>query len=80
MLRYNTLAEYMFVFDSFILTMFCMHRNSHEEQYFLLCSSSIDVSKIEEDSLKQETEALKSQLETVEKLNDTLRYTVGTGI
>ena len=41
-----------------------------------VCSSSIDVSKIEEDSLKQETEALKSQLETVERLNDTLRFAV----
>ena len=37
---------------------------------------SIDVSKIEEDSLKQEAEALKSQLETVEKLNDNLRLVV----
>lgn len=43
---------------------------------FVLCSSSIDVSKIEEDSLKQETEALKSQLETVERLNDTLRFAI----
>ena len=41
--------------------------------FFVVCSQSIDVSKIEEDSVKQETEALKSQLETVERLNDTLR-------
>jgi len=38
-----------------------------------LVYSSIDISKIEEDSLKHEAEALKSQLETVEKLNDNLR-------
>ena len=43
---------------------------------FVLYSNSIDVNKIEEDSLKQETEALKSQLETVERLNDTLRFDV----
>ena len=38
--------------------------------------SSIDISKIEEDSLRQEAEALKSQLETVEKLNDNLRLVI----
>lgn len=41
-----------------------------------MACSGIDVGKIEEDSLKQETEALKSQLETVEKLNDTLRFAI----
>ena len=57
--------------------MLCTQRDVHWWYYSLLTSSSIDVSKIEEDSLKQEMEALKSQLETIERLNDTLRSVTG---